>query len=105
MSLDPDDGPCGCGGRGCPSCTTSMPNMEKKEPIQQYDCKGGFIPEMQNKTDRCSCEKYKHSMPQIDGAQGLAYVHGVVYTGSVFEYCPFCGDKLKPIFKQTTAGG
>lgn len=43
---------------------------------------------------KCSCEEYLKSMPQIDGAQVLANVHGISYTGSSIKFCPWCGDKL-----------
>lgn len=40
------------------------------------------------------CEEYDRSMEQIIGAQMLASIHGMDYTGEVFIFCPFCGNKL-----------
>lgn len=41
-----------------------------------------------------NCEEYDKSMEQIIGAQMLASVHGMDYTGERFAFCPFCGTKL-----------
>lgn len=41
----------------------------------------------------CTCEGWKASMPQIESAQILANARGVEYTGLVFNFCPWCGEK------------
>jgi rRNA maturation endonuclease Nob1 len=42
-----------------------------------------------------SCKKYKKWMPEIVDAQILSWNHGKGYTGKPFNYCPWCGSKLK----------
>jgi len=42
----------------------------------------------------CDCKEWQVSADQIFGAQGLAAAHGCNYTGSVFNFCPWCGRHL-----------
>jgi len=49
----------------------------------------------------CDCQEWKLSMPQIDGAQTLARIHGMEYTGSTFKVCPWCGMSLQEETKCT----
>lgn len=44
----------------------------------------------------CTCQAWKESWPQIEGAQHMAYTHGQKYTGKVFKFCPWCREELKP---------
>ena len=46
---------------------------------------------------QCDCADWELSMRQITGAQGLAYVHGINYTGKPFSYCPWCGKELEEV--------
>ena len=41
----------------------------------------------------CDCERWEKSFPQIQSAQLMAFYHGIVYSGEVFEFCPWCGRK------------
>lgn len=43
----------------------------------------------------CQCEDWEESMPQINGAQTLADIHGIKYTGAIFKFCPWCGEELE----------
>ena len=45
-------------------------------------------------TKYCRCESWSNCMPQIAAAQDLAFVHGFVYTGRYFNFCPWCGKRL-----------
>jgi ribosomal protein S27AE len=47
----------------------------------------------------CSCVDWKESMSQIIRAQNFEYIYGVVYTGAVFRFCPWCGEKLRKLEK------
>lgn len=42
----------------------------------------------------CKCERWTESMPQIIGAQQIATLHGVEYTGAKFNFCPWCGRHI-----------
>ncbi len=42
----------------------------------------------------CICKDWKESNNQIIDAQLIADNHGFKYTGKVFKYCPWCGNKL-----------
>ena len=53
----------------------------------------------------CSCDGWKESMFQIDGALVLAAIHGVGYAGRKFKYCPWCGELLRPDELGETLGG
>ncbi len=44
---------------------------------------------------KCDCEDWENSEPQIIDAQMLAWNHGILYTGTPFVYCPWCGKKLQ----------
>ena len=44
---------------------------------------------------KCNCDDWKNSIPQIDGAQILACNHGMFYSGAIFNFCPWCGQKLE----------
>lgn len=43
----------------------------------------------------CSCDKWKANMPILNGMTVLGSLHGMPYSGEIFEYCPWCGEKLK----------
>jgi len=43
----------------------------------------------------CSCEDWESGIQQIDGAITLATIHGQKYTGDVFQFCPWCGKKIR----------
>jgi len=42
----------------------------------------------------CTCKEWKESINQIIGAQHLASLHGIDYTGKEMTHCPWCGKKL-----------
>jgi len=42
----------------------------------------------------CTCEGWKKSNKQIESAQMLAWTHGMIYTGDMMNYCPWCGRPL-----------
>ena len=50
----------------------------------------------------CDCPEWQQGMPQIVGAQQLAWAHGVTYAGGEFKFCPWCGKELaeeeRPIY-------
>jgi hypothetical protein len=43
----------------------------------------------------CDCQEWKESNPQIRAATIIAHVHGAVYTGSHWKFCPWCGKRLE----------
>lgn len=45
----------------------------------------------------CTCEGWKKSNHQIESAQMLAWTHGMMYTGDVMRYCPWCGKFLEKL--------
>jgi len=55
---------------------------------------------MTNKTNfnvpqmKCHCDKWSASFKQIISAQVFAANHRIEYTGNMFGYCPWCGEKL-----------
>ena len=44
---------------------------------------------------KCFCKAWEKSMPQIIGAQQLADIHGMSYTGDKFVFCPWCTRLLE----------
>jgi hypothetical protein len=42
----------------------------------------------------CTCDGWKKSNKQIESAQMLAWTHGMIYTGDIMNFCPWCGKKL-----------
>lgn len=49
------------------------------------------------KSRSCTCEKWKKNTPILDGMieiQAVMSWGARGYTGDVFEYCPWCGEKL-----------
>jgi len=45
----------------------------------------------------CPCIEWERGSYQIYGAQGLAYMHGMLYDGGEFSYCPWCGTELEDV--------
>jgi hypothetical protein len=42
----------------------------------------------------CTCNKFKENIEKIDGCISYAFIHGMIYEGTPFKYCPWCGKKL-----------
>ena len=42
----------------------------------------------------CTCQDWKEGHWQIYSAAFLASIHGQMYTGKVFRFCPWCGLTL-----------
>lgn len=55
-----------------------------------------------NNIDECNCDSWDKSANQIFDAQAFVESRGIVYTGDVFRYCPWCGVKFE-IKQETTA--
>jgi hypothetical protein len=51
---------------------------------------------MTDKAYECTCERWKKNIGFLDKVFILAYVHGIQYDGVEFDYCPWCGELLKP---------
>jgi hypothetical protein len=45
----------------------------------------------------CDCSDWKPNIDLVNGSCNLAFIHGLEFTGKVFEYCPWCGKKLEEI--------
>lgn len=41
------------------------------------------------------CKEWNEGMPQILSEWSLAFLHGMKYTGPIWGYCPWCGQKLR----------
>ena len=50
------------------------------------------VPAFKDK-ERCESIFDEFNEP-VFGAQTFSAVHGIIYTGKVFKYCPWCGLKL-----------
>jgi len=53
------------------------------------------------KLNPCRCKAWKESMPQIEAAQALEFIHGGAYTGKPFAFCPWCGKKRNKVTLYT----
>jgi len=49
----------------------------------------------------CDCEGWKSSWDRIVGIFTFSALHGFVYRGRIFEFCPWCG---MPLQKRDVAG-
>ena len=43
----------------------------------------------------CDCLDWSISWPQIEKLQVKSFLEGTTYSGSVFNFCPWCGNKIK----------
>ena len=45
---------------------------------------------------KCDCQEWKNHIEKINGAISLGAIHGMPYTGTIFNFCPWCGKRLQP---------
>ena len=48
----------------------------------------------------CECDDWKENVDVIDAALFLAHNHGSTDIIKVFEFCPWCGNKLADVEKD-----
>lgn len=44
---------------------------------------------------KCNCSRYEKNINELNSCISYAWIHNREYTGEYFEYCPWCGNKLK----------
>lgn len=54
----------------------------------------------------CDCQEFQDSMKQILNAQMFCAFHTAApkYTGSLFEFCPWCGSRLLAVTEANEGG-
>ena len=44
-----------------------------------------------------NCNEWQPGIAQIEQALIFQATHGVLYVGPIMKFCPWCGEKLKPL--------
>ena len=54
----------------------------------------------------CKCKKWSANIDKLNNGFGLMIVRAEKgYTGEIFSYCPWCGEKLKIICHHCNGNG
>jgi len=43
----------------------------------------------------CDCDNWEPGISEVHNQQLFAAIHNMPYTGKVFKFCPWCGERLK----------
>ena len=52
-------------------------------------------PDRDSINKKCSCDAWTENKKKVDNLFISAWIHGLEYDGSKFEWCPWCGKPLE----------